>query len=550
MKIFETKADLVAASLTAGQLTSTKGYTAPGDGGGATYLIKTAVDYAGTPDEANDLTLANGNVAELIEGLLQANKTVTVPTDYSTITAALEDMYPKFKIPSDVTVTINLASGFTMNEQVLADGVDYSGYTLTSTDATVTITGSSMETDNVIVDGTSIYYSFAAENGGTLPTISVLFTVDGTGSLTPRVPLVITSGGRGVVTAGDGFQNAPTDAIRLDKGDLKARAAVFTGAGQYGAYLFNSSTMDAELSNFSGAGADGVLVTRGSIANLSQANVSGAAVNGLLATQGAIVNAGELNASGCGGAGIRARGGATVNANSANVSGCQDGIYADRNSNFSVDDDTVSLDASGNSRYSIFCRKGARVSGANINCGASRAFVELGGRLVAPGITISGAINSAAALTIESGGTALCNGGTFVNTGTGAAKGVYVVAGFFEGEGGTYQSDVNNAIAVSDGGIALAQNSTFTSDTGIMFFALGGRLEVARGTYNLNAAAFCDNYYGGYINISSPIAVNRSGSAPASSFICRDGGQINTHGHTEGSNVTVNTISTNGIVIR
>ena len=35
MKIFETKADLVAASLTAGQLTSTKGYTTAGvqDGG-------------------------------------------------------------------------------------------------------------------------------------------------------------------------------------------------------------------------------------------------------------------------------------------------------------------------------------------------------------------------------------------------------------------------------------------------------------------------------------------------------------------------------------
>jgi len=65
MKIFSTKADLVAASLTAGQLTSTKGYTTAGDGGGATYLIKTAVDYAGTPDEYGDHSLANGNVAVL-----------------------------------------------------------------------------------------------------------------------------------------------------------------------------------------------------------------------------------------------------------------------------------------------------------------------------------------------------------------------------------------------------------------------------------------------------------------------------------------------------
>ena len=69
MKIFNSVSDLQAASLTAGQLTSTKGYTTAGDGGGATYLIKTAVDYAGTPDEYGDHSLANGNIAVLqIEG--------------------------------------------------------------------------------------------------------------------------------------------------------------------------------------------------------------------------------------------------------------------------------------------------------------------------------------------------------------------------------------------------------------------------------------------------------------------------------------------------
>ena len=65
MKIFNSVSDLQAASLTAGQLTSTKGYTTAGDGGGATYLIKTAVDYAGTPDEYGDHTLAGGTIAVL-----------------------------------------------------------------------------------------------------------------------------------------------------------------------------------------------------------------------------------------------------------------------------------------------------------------------------------------------------------------------------------------------------------------------------------------------------------------------------------------------------
>jgi len=65
MKIFNSVSDLQAASLTAGQLTQTKRYYAGQDGGGATYLIKTAVDFGGTPDEYGDHTLANGNVAVL-----------------------------------------------------------------------------------------------------------------------------------------------------------------------------------------------------------------------------------------------------------------------------------------------------------------------------------------------------------------------------------------------------------------------------------------------------------------------------------------------------
>jgi len=64
-KIFETVADLTAATLTAGQIVTTKGYFAAGDGGQASYLIKTAVEYGGSPDGYGDHTLANGNVAVL-----------------------------------------------------------------------------------------------------------------------------------------------------------------------------------------------------------------------------------------------------------------------------------------------------------------------------------------------------------------------------------------------------------------------------------------------------------------------------------------------------
>ena len=90
-KIFNTKADLVAASLTAGQLTQTKRYFAGQDGGGATYLIKTAVDYAGTPDEYGDHSLANSNVAVLQkEGSVNVRQFGAVGDGVTDDTAAIQ----------------------------------------------------------------------------------------------------------------------------------------------------------------------------------------------------------------------------------------------------------------------------------------------------------------------------------------------------------------------------------------------------------------------------------------------------------------------------
>jgi hypothetical protein len=63
---FNTVADLIATlEVKAGIIVHTQRYTTAIEGSGAQYLIKTSVDFGGTPDEKGDHTLDNGNVAVL-----------------------------------------------------------------------------------------------------------------------------------------------------------------------------------------------------------------------------------------------------------------------------------------------------------------------------------------------------------------------------------------------------------------------------------------------------------------------------------------------------
>lgn len=101
----DTVADLKTKDLQSGQTISTKGYYTEGDGGGASYLIQTAAEFGGTPDEYGDHTLANGNVAVLqSESLVSGLKLGMVKTgnDDTAIfnTVATSDNYDGIKLPS------------------------------------------------------------------------------------------------------------------------------------------------------------------------------------------------------------------------------------------------------------------------------------------------------------------------------------------------------------------------------------------------------------------------------------------------------------------
>ena len=75
VKVFDTVALMKDASLSSGDLVTTKGYHSAGDGGQARYLIQTSAEFGGTPDEYGNHTLANGNVAVLqVEGAVNVKQ--------------------------------------------------------------------------------------------------------------------------------------------------------------------------------------------------------------------------------------------------------------------------------------------------------------------------------------------------------------------------------------------------------------------------------------------------------------------------------------------
>lgn len=125
IRVFDTVADMVGSSLTAGNEYGTLGYEILGDGGDARYLIKTPAEYSGTPDEYRDHTTINGNIAVLLEveqwiNKLQSNLLNNVFENYFDGTAITVDCVgDSLTYGFDTTATGTLAgingSAFTRN---------------------------------------------------------------------------------------------------------------------------------------------------------------------------------------------------------------------------------------------------------------------------------------------------------------------------------------------------------------------------------------------------------------------------------------------------
>ncbi|RLC31676.1 MAG: hypothetical protein DRH37_02500, partial [Deltaproteobacteria bacterium] len=84
--VYGTVALAKAATFTSGKLANTKGYTTSGDGGGATYLVKTTAAYSGTPDGYGDHATDDGDFVLVLQIAGVANiRTFGAIADFTTV---------------------------------------------------------------------------------------------------------------------------------------------------------------------------------------------------------------------------------------------------------------------------------------------------------------------------------------------------------------------------------------------------------------------------------------------------------------------------------
>lgn len=315
------------------------------------------------------VTLATGETVQQFAGklLIDAAVTITVGSggDFATVNEALAEAstYRRKYKKNGERIEVKLLSGFVMAEQVFVISQDLSFITITAEDAEVTVTRSAL-TDEPDVPGwrTGTKALFAACQGGWLPVIGALFSMDNSGDGVGTCGVVIDQQSFGIVLPGCGVKNAGWRGLYGIGGYVYARNSIWDGAGlvattiggtepegggvrianggsgsvrgasakgcAIGLYLGSSRVVAVDVdvsgakivSGLSNSGT-GVYLISGIHALLSGMNASGAERHALKMTVGATawLNGGDLSDSA--GSAINMSGGSTLYANGIDASG-------------------------------------------------------------------------------------------------------------------------------------------------------------------------------------------------------------------------------------
>jgi len=229
--------------------------------------------------------------------------TIGAGGDYSTINEALDFLSVK-NHQNNIRATLRQLSGFVMQEQVFVDGMDLSWITIASDDAIVDISRAALTETYPDLDFDSTP-AFLAINGGILPVINTLYSMDtsGVADSAKQHGVMCAWGGKAVISRDAGIDDCTGRGLYAVNGSIYARNTFFRNAGVYGCRFGNGSIGNIRGSDFSGAGDNGIHLNS------------------------CIVSAIGAIATGCTNSSLDVRGGAVVNASQADLSGSDNAIF-------------------------------------------------------------------------------------------------------------------------------------------------------------------------------------------------------------------------------
>lgn len=306
VKVLDTVAEMVAdTSLVVGQTVRTQGYNSAGDGGDAVFLIT-----AGEPASNNVTVIAldNGNYAVMQSGNIISDYTVTIPTYYSTLQAALDHL-GTLTHRAGAIGTIQIETGHALTAGFRIENGDWSHLKLTSVDAEVGIAAGFAHVSNQDLESDiprTPLVGFLMVNA-TAPEWNILVDMTGVATTTG---LEYSYTSKGVVRAGAGVKNTAN------------------GVSGVNLRVTSTSNVQAAQSIFTGAAGDCVAITTNSQCNLQDADCSGAVNNACLdVSRGSIVHCKDANLSNGGTEGMYVRR-SFVSAQGVNVGGATVGIWS------------------------------------------------------------------------------------------------------------------------------------------------------------------------------------------------------------------------------
>lgn len=261
--------------------------------------------------------------ANLAEQSTDVTYTVGAGGDFATLNDALATLSrkrPKYDA-TDVTVTLELQAGFIMAEQVLVTGLNFAWVRITSVDAEVTIDRSALTVD---FDGRTP--AFGAREGGQLPIIGALFTMDASGVAANQDGVYLRENAIANIEPGCGVKNAAAVGLAVREHSFAyARQTIWTGAGSGDpnhncVHLTNGSANVREADVSGAVSGQGLRATEASRVNAHGIVSNNNARSGLRASTGSVINADGATCTGNGEHGIRADGASTIEAANSDCS--------------------------------------------------------------------------------------------------------------------------------------------------------------------------------------------------------------------------------------